>query len=230
MLAQPIESVGAAGVRARFCGLGGPGRRVPSVVARRTLHDQYFKQAKREGYVARSAYKLLEIQDKHRLLKKGQRVLDLGCAPGSWLQVASPIVGPKGVLVGIDLSRVAARLEPNVRTIEGDAFDQKPEDLTEMAGGLFHAVLSDMAPNTTGSGDDLVSANLCREVFELAKQVGLPGSSLVMKILEGAEYSSVVAETREAYAKVKGFRPKATRDVSREIFIVAQGLRAGAGG
>ncbi len=211
--------------------------RVPSTVARRSLHDRYFKQAKQEGYVARSAYKLIEIQDRHRLFKRGQRVLDLGCAPGSWLQVVMPIVcsegpstsgsgsGPGGSVIGIDLTRVRVRFEHGVRTIEGDAFEQDPAELIELAGGKFDAVISDMAPNTTGSGDDLISARLCRQVLELAPLVGRSGSCLVMKILEGSEYPQVLDETKQIYSRVKGFRPKATRDVSREIFIIAQGLR-----
>ena len=88
-------------------------------------------------------------------------------------------------------------------------------------------VLSDMAPKTTGAGDDLVSAEMCRQVLSMATQVGRSSSGLVMKILEGAAYPDVLKETRVCYREVKGFRPKATRDVSREIFIVARGLHGG---
>ena len=200
-------------------------QRVPSAVARRQLHDRFFKQAKREGYLARSAYKLLEIQDRHRLLKPGQIVLDLGCAPGSWLQVASEIVTPKGRVLGIDLTRVSHPMPDHVRTIEGDAFAQDPAALIDLAQSRFDAILSDMAPKTTGSVDDLVSAQLCRQVLGIAPSLGKAGSCLIMKILEGAEYQPVMEETRQLYASVKGLRPQATRDVSREIFIIATGLK-----
>ncbi len=196
-------------------------------MARRSLHDAYFKQAKRDGYVARSAYKLIEIHERFKVFRPGQRVLDLGCAPGSWLQVVEPLVGPRGRVVGIDLSRTTIAPCPHVHTIEGDAFEQPPETLIEHAGGRFHVVLSDMAPKTSGAGDDLVSAEMCRQVLELAPQVGGRSSALVMKILEGAAYPEVLKETRMHYREVKGFRPKATRDVSREIFIVARGLLGG---
>lgn len=192
---------------------------------RRQLHDRYFRQAKREGYLARSAYKLLEIQERHRVLREGQTVLDLGCAPGSWLQVASELVGPQGRVLGIDLQRVTHPMPPQVRTLEGDAFTHDPSALIQLAGQRFDAILSDMAPKTSGNGDDLVSAQLCRQVLDGVPKLGKPGSALVMKIFEGAEYQSVLDETRRMYTTVKGLRPKATRDVSREIFIIGTGLR-----
>lgn len=135
-------------------------------MARRVLHDQYFKQAKAEGYLARSAYKLTELDERFKLIRKGSRVLDLGCAPGSWLQVAAERVGESGVVVGIDLKRVDAKLAPQVATLVGDIEQTAPEALTALAGGLFDLVLSDMAPNTSGHGDDLVSARLCRRVLD----------------------------------------------------------------
>ncbi len=191
----------------------------------RKLHDRFFKQAKAEGYLARSAYKLLEIQERRRVLRPGSRVLDLGCAPGSWLQVAREIVGPRGMVVGIDLQPVAHPFDDRVRTLQRDVFNADPRELTDLAGGPFDAVLSDMAPNTSGHGDDLLSARLCRRVLEVLPPLLRPGGSLVMKVLEGAEYPALLRDTGVLFAECRGLKPEATREVSREIYIVATGYR-----
>ncbi len=189
------------------------------------LHDEYFKRAKAEGYAARSAYKLLEIQKRHKLIRSGDRVLDLGCAPGSWLQVTSEIIGENGRLVGIDLNPVVLALPPNVTTVVGDIEQTDPAGLFEIAGGAFDVVLSDMAPSTSGHGDDLVSARLCREVLAVAFKTLREGGKLAMKILEGSEYPAVLSETRSVFRAAKGLKPKATRDASREMFIIGEGFR-----
>ncbi|MEO0512626.1 MAG: RlmE family RNA methyltransferase [Planctomycetota bacterium] len=214
---------------------------------RRVLHDKYFKQAKAEGYVARSAFKLIEIQRRFDLLRAHDRVLDVGCAPGSWLQVVSGIVGDHGRVVGIDLKPVRHPMPPNVATVVGDATSHDVHELACLASPLepkdsaepepkpepkpepFDAVLSDMAPNTTGHGDDLVSARLCQDVLGIAARVLRPGGRLVMKILEGSAYNGVFDETRACFRRVKGFRPRSTREVSREIFIVAAGFKGATG-
>lgn len=194
-------------------------------MAQRKLHDEYFKKAKAEGYVARSAYKLREINEKKLLIERGARVLDLGCAPGAWLQVAAEATGPKGTIVGIDLQEVRRSFGPNVFALQGDAYEIDPAVLTGKAGGRFDVVLSDMAPNTTGAGDDLLSVRLCRRVLELLPAVIKPGGHLAMKVFEGSEYPDLLRETQEVFEKVRGFKPKASRDVSREMYIVAHGYR-----
>ncbi|QOJ00691.1 MAG: RlmE family RNA methyltransferase [Phycisphaeraceae bacterium] len=201
----------------------------------RKLHDRYFKQAKTEGYLARSAFKLKEIQERFGVLRPGDAVLDLGCAPGSWLQVASEEVGPTGVVVGIDLQEVRPGFPENVHAAVGDAFTADPAALLIAAGrGAFDVVLSDMAPNTTGHGDDFLSVRLCRRVLEVCGRVLRRGGWCVMKVLEGAEYTDLLADTRRVFAAAKGFKPKSSREVSREMFIVAKGYRgdpgAGPGG
>lgn len=194
-------------------------------MGRRVLHDRFFKQAKREGYLARSAYKLAEIDERFRIIKPGSRVLDLGCAPGSWLQVLGERVGSKGTVVGIDLSEVRDAIAPNVRTVQGDFTTADPAELT--GGEPFDAVVSDMAPNTSGHGDDLRSVSLCREIVARLPSLLRPGGALVMKVLEGAEYPALVRETQALFGRAQGFKPKASRDVSREIFVVAKGYRGG---
>lgn len=194
---------------------------------RRILHDEFFKKAKAEGYLARSAYKLKEIQERHRLLRSGMKVVDLGCAPGSWLQVASEIVGPKGLVIGIDLQEVPEVLGPNVRTIVGDIFKTDATALLPDPDSKFDVVLSDMAPNTSGHGDDALSVRLCRRVLELLPSLLARRGGCAMKVLEGSGYSELLKDCRRHFAKAKGLKPRASRDASREIFIVAEGYKGG---
>lgn len=194
----------------------------------RKLHDHYFKLAKAEGYLARSAYKLKEINERKRLLRPGQRVLDLGCAPGAWLQVARENVGPKGVVVGVDLQEVSPDLGENVRALVGDVYQVSARELVEMAGGRFDVVLSDMAPSTTGAGDHFPSERLCRRVLEMCPELLRPGGALCMKVFEGELYPALLKDTGSRFEEAKGFKPTASRDVSREMYIIAKGHRGGA--
>lgn len=208
---------------------------VSSPVPRRILHDRYFKQAKAEGYLARSAYKLLEIQQRKPILRAGDLVLDVGCAPGSWLQVASGIVGPRGLVVGIDLQPVTHAIAPNVRTIVADinqtdaparlASLLDPRPAADPTNRRFDAVISDMAPNTTGAGDALRSARLCQRLMDLLPALLRPAGNLTMKVLEGATFPDLLARTRASFAEARAFKPKASRDASTEIFIIATGFR-----
>ncbi len=203
----------------------------------RKLHDRFFKQAKAEGYAARSAYKLKQIQEKRGILKKNDRVIDLGCAPGSWMQVASEIVGPNGCVGGIDLKEVEIDLPRQARTLVADIFQTEAATLLALATPqgkplrLADALLSDMAPNTEGGGggigDHFRSIDLCRRVLELAPALLRPGGHLVMKVFEGEAYPELLKDTQKMFAEVKGFKPEASRDVSREMFVVAKGLKQG---
>lgn len=215
---------------------------------RRQLHDRFFKQAKAEGYAARSAYKLKEIQEKFRVLRKGTAVLDLGCAPGSWLQVAGELVKPGegGIVVGIDLQEVTARLGPGTITMRGDIFATPAEVFlhhlhgpdsgaadgvkggAETAKRKFDAVISDMAPSTTGHGDEFLSERLCRRVMDLLPALLAPGGAAVMKVLEGEPFPALLKDVKSAFRSGAAFKPQSSRDVSREIFIVALGYK-GAG-
>jgi len=204
----------------------------------RELHDKFFKLAKQEGYAARSAYKLLEIQERQRVIKPGDWVLDLGCAPGSWLQVASELVNTFGRVVGIDLEAVTISLPEHVRTFVGDAFKVTPQRLVQQVNDdasaepgrtafRYHVVLSDMAPATTGTpmADHFRSVELCRRVLILAEDVLEPGGNLVMKVFEGEAYPDLLKECQATFRFAKGLRPEAVRDVSREIFIMCFGYK-----
>jgi 23S rRNA (uridine2552-2'-O)-methyltransferase len=199
----------------------------------RKLHDRYFKQAKREGYVARSAYKLFEVQEKHRVLHPRDRVLDLGCAPGSWLQVASEIVGPEGLVIGIDLLPIRLPEVPgNVHAVRGDITKvdptellpprERPDDRSEQR---FDVVLSDMAPNTSGvaggSADHFRSVRLCETVLEVADRTLKTHGTLVMKVFDGEAFAGLLKLTRNRYRRVACLKPKATREVSREQYVIA---------
>lgn len=191
----------------------------------RRVQDTYFHRAKAEGFLARSAFKLIEIDEKFHILDGARRVIDLGCAPGSWMQVVSQRTGPGAQILGIDLKRVEHPMPPGVTTLVADVTRIDPRELPVPAP--FDVVLSDMAPNTSGAGDDLVSASLCRDVLAVTPILLRPGGSLVMKILEGGETPAVVHETRVLFTAVKLFKPRSSREVSRETFIVAKGMKAG---
>lgn len=183
--------------------------------------DFYHRKAKEEGFLARSAYKLQEIQKKFKLLRANSKVIDLGCAPGAWTQVALPLVGQHGFVVGIDLEKVELR-HPRFRFIHGDAFKLTREELPEAP---FDCVLSDMAPKTSGVKvrDQALSAELCLHALQVAKDHAKPGSSLVVKLFEGEDASHVRKEIQAAYRELKLFRPESTRSASVEIYLVAQG-------
>ncbi|WP_035259352.1 RlmE family RNA methyltransferase [Desulfatirhabdium butyrativorans] len=184
--------------------------------------DHYTQKAKREDYPARSVYKLQEIQQKYRILKKGHSVLDLGCAPGSWLKYAAGMIGPDGRLVGIDRTPVTIPLPPQARTIAGDITD--PQTLAAV-DGMFHVVLSDMAPSTTGqkSVDAARSIELCRIALSIAKDRLLPGGTFVCKIFQGEDFDTFVQEVKALFGKHHLFKPQSCRKASKEIYVIGIG-------
>ena len=180
--------------------------------------DFYHQKAKKEGFVARSAYKLQEIQTKFKLIKRGDKILDLGCAPGAWVQVTLPLVGEKGIVVGVDIEKVEMKF-PNFRFIHGDAFKLKPEDFEFP----FDIVLSDMAPKTSGVKvrDQARSVELCELALDVASKVLKPNGAMVMKLFEGEDAQALrkVIETR--FHTLKMFRPQSTRSASVEVYLIA---------
>jgi len=200
----------------------------------REVQDHYFREAKREGYLSRAAYKLIEIDDRRKILRPGDRVLDCGAAPGSWLQVAAKRVGPRGMVIGIDLQPIRRAFpEGNVRVIEGDVTEIDPIVLRAQTGGqLFDVVLSDMAPRTSGehSADHFRSVRLCEAVLDrlpvLLRAGGAgAGGKLVMKVLEGEQYPELLRRTRAMFDAARGFKPKASRSESTEMYLIGEGFR-----
>ena len=185
--------------------------------SKKRLQDAYGKRARREGFPARSVYKLEEIDRRLRLLRPGQNVLDLGAAPGSWTLYAAKKVGAKGRVLSIDLKDHEGPMPPNVDFRVGDAREQSVED----RGGPFDVVLSDMAPKTTGqrSLDQYRSFELYMTALHIAERTLKPGGAFVGKLFQGAEFEEAREAVRAAFAKAKVVRPKATRDESYEIFL-----------
>ncbi len=189
--------------------------------------DRFFKKAKAQGLRARSAFKLEEIQERFRLFKPGDAVLDLGAAPGGFLQIIARAVGEKGVAVGIDLERIGA-IAPNVHTVQGDIFD--PEVLTKLpalAGRPFDAVVSDMAPKTTGirATDEARSLALAERALDVARATARPGAHFAVKLFMGGAFKDFERAVRTAFSEVKIVRPEATRARSFEVYLVGLGLK-----
>jgi 23S rRNA (uridine2552-2'-O)-methyltransferase len=191
--------------------------------------DHYFERAKQRGFRARSAFKLEELVGRFRLLRPGSRVLDLGAAPGGFLQVIAQAVGPSGLAVGVDLVALRPFTEAWVRTGVVDVLAEDAQAQVEaLAPGPYDAVLSDMAPKTTGvrGTDEARSVRLAERALELARALGRPGSSFVTKLFMGGEFEAFRALLRETYREVNVVRPAATRSASVEIYLVGLGLRA----
>ena len=190
--------------------------------------DHYSRQAKKEGFPARSIYKIQEIQRKYHMIRKGGRILDLGCHPGSWLKFAAGLTGDRGHVIGIDLKPVSIKLPANVRTIIGDImrFD---EDLATSVGSGFNVVLSDMAPNTTGNRetDAARSFHLCMRALTIAQTRLLPGGSFVCKIFQGGDFKIFSESVKSNFHQCKVFKPSASRKASRELFIIGLGKKTG---
>jgi 23S rRNA (uridine2552-2'-O)-methyltransferase len=167
----------------------------------------------------------MEIDDRRRVIPRAGKVLDLGCAPGSWLQVLAERTGEKGRVVGIDLKPVTHEMPERVRTVVGDFTAIDPSVLLGDDGELFDAVFSDMAPNTSGAGDDFLSARLCEEIVDRLPVLLRKGGACVMKVLEGGGTPPLIKRCKLRFLEVKPYKPDATREVSREIYIVCKKYR-----
>lgn len=189
--------------------------------------DHYFRRAKKEGFIARSVYKLEEVDRRVRLLRPGQRVLDLGCHPGSWLQYCARVVGKRGLVVGIDTRKISVELPPHVHLVQADVFELSPADLHHFSNE-FDVVLSDLAPATTGirSVDSDRSSLLFQRALALADDLLVPGGHFLGKIFQGSGFDEMVRELKSKFRKVKGIKPRATRKESKEIFLVAMDKKA----
>ncbi len=201
----------------------------------RDIRDHWYREAKRAGYRSRAAYKLIELDDRWGILAPGRTVLDCGCAPGSWLQVAAPRIEPGGRAVGIDLKTIrpldlGSGGFDHVTVLHGDLLATPAAELLGAAGPgacAFDVVLSDMAPSTTGDRtiDHHGSVRLCHAVLDRCRDVLATGGTCVMKVLEGEAYPELLERCRAAFDAVKGFKPRASRAISTEMFVVCRGYR-----
>lgn len=185
--------------------------------------DFFYYKAKDDNYLARSVYKLQEIQARLKILRPGMKILDLGCAPGSWAQYTSEVIGPQGRIVGVDLSAVKMGL-PNATFIEADLRDLELAKKLEDIGipPPFDVVLSDMAPKTTGIRvtDQARSHTLCEMAIECADRFLKPGGTLVFKLFHSESFEDLRKDMRLRYNVVEVIKPKSTRTESKEIFFI----------
>ena len=208
---------------------GGKNRSVSSRQwLQRQLNDPYVARAKREGMRSRAAYKLMEIDDKARFLRKGARVVDLGAAPGGWSQIAAQRVAAteQGRVIAIDI--LAMEPVPGVDFIALDFLDRTaPDKLKDMIGGPADVVLSDMAANATGHArtDHLKIMALVEAAAEFAREVLAPGGTFLAKVLQGGTEAALLASLKRDYKTVKHVKPPASRTDSAELYLLATGFR-----
>ena len=188
--------------------------------------DDYSEQARKERYPARSVYKLKAAQKKFRLIKRGDRVLDLGCSPGSWLLFAAELTGKQGRVLGVDLKPVVCQMPPQAETLRADALtiDRvwfEKQDLLNR----FDVVLSDMAPATTGNKmlDATRSFQLCQAALNVAEMALKPGGSFICKIFQGEEFKAFSESVKSRFRNHRIFKPQSSRKESKEIFVVGLG-------
>jgi 23S rRNA (uridine2552-2'-O)-methyltransferase len=199
-----------------------------SLWLQRHVNDPYVRQAQKDGYRSRSAYKLIELNEKDRLFRPGMRVLDLGSAPGGWSQVAGRLVGEKGRVLATDI----LPMEPlkNVEFIQGDFTDEAVVSrLLEWLGGQkFDIVVSDIAPNITGidSADQASSMYFLELALDTVRRALKPGATFVAKMFQGAGSDDYLRQLRASFDKVLIRKPAASRPKSREVYVVAKGFRA----
>jgi 23S rRNA (uridine2552-2'-O)-methyltransferase len=194
------------------------------------LRDRYFKKAKQEGYRSRAAYKLLALQERYRILRPGDKVVDLGAAPGGWLQVAAKIVGVNGRVVGVDLQEIQPLSEANVRLLQGDAgAGEIQTKIIELLAGRADTIISDMAPKLSGirDADTARAVELNRAALGVAVSLLRPGGSLLVKSFMSNELHQFTAELKRHFAAVQRTKPEATRQGSSEFYFLAKAFRAG---
>jgi 23S rRNA (uridine2552-2'-O)-methyltransferase len=193
----------------------------------RQLNDPYVAEAQRLGYRSRAAFKLIELDDRFRLLLPGRRVVDLGCAPGGWTQVAVERVGARGAVVGMDLAETAPIIGATI--LRADVHDDAAVTaITAELGGLADLVLSDMAPSTTGHAatDHLRIVALAEAAFLLAERILKPGGAFVAKVFQGGAEGALLAQLKQVFAELRHAKPPASRAESAETYVVAKGFRS----
>ena len=188
--------------------------------------DYYYKKAKAEDYRSRAAFKLKQLNEKFRLIKRGDRVLDLGAAPGGWMQVTREIVGREGFVVGVDIEHIQDFGVENLKAIRGDF--TKGETVDEIKAALPKAdvVISDASPDISGVWDidHFRSVELCRSALKIAKEVLKPGGNFLVKIFQGGEAEEFFREVKKEFSYVKMTKPKASKNRSSEMYIIGKKL------
>jgi 23S rRNA (uridine2552-2'-O)-methyltransferase len=195
--------------------------------------DTYYKKAKQEGYRSRAAYKLLELQQRFRILKPGDFVVDLGAAPGGWLQIAAKCVGPTGKVIGVDLQGMDLFHEPNIFVVQGDIrAEEIQQKVRELIGAPAHCVLSDLAPKLSGirDADTARCLELNQTALLVAAQLLRPGGNFLVKSFISNDLHTFTLELKKVFDLVERTRPEATRQASSEFYYCAKDFRPMAGG
>ena len=187
----------------------------------RKIKDYYFKKAKQDKYPARSVYKLEEIDNKCRLIKKDIKILDIGCSPGSWSQFMLKKIG-RGSILGIDINNSIRIEDTRFTFMPGNIFDIESARIQKYIQA-FDLITSDAAPNTTGDSfiDSQKSLDIVKRVFQIARDTLKPGGSVVAKVFQGRDLKAFVDGLKEDFSRVILFKPKSSRKESREIFLIA---------
>jgi 23S rRNA (uridine2552-2'-O)-methyltransferase len=192
----------------------------------RQLNDPYVARAKQEGYRSRAAYKLIEIDARYHILQRGQKIVDLGAAPGGWSQVAAAKTGAEDKVLGIDLLPVEPVPGAEFRVM--DFLDpEAPQIIKDWLGGLAHVVLSDMAANATGhrNTDHLRIMGLVECAAQFATEILAEGGTFLAKVFQGGTETELLAELKRQFAEVRHVKPKASRAESSELYVLATGFR-----
>ncbi|MDI6819513.1 MAG: RlmE family RNA methyltransferase [Candidatus Hodarchaeaceae archaeon] len=190
--------------------------------------DHFYRMAKRERYRSRAAFKLKQLDERYNLLRRGHVVVDLGAAPGGWLQVARERVGGEGFVLGIDLQAIAELPHENVATLVADITDAStPELIMAKLPRAADVVLSDASPKISGvwDVDQARSVELARSALAIADAILAPGGKLLVKVFQGGMFEELVAEVRRRFSSLKVTKPAASRRGSAEVYVVAKGFR-----
>lgn len=192
-------------------------------------NDKWSQRAAKEGYRARSVFKLEELDEKYGILRPGMQVLDVGAAPGSWLQYTSKRIGQNGLVVGMDLKEIT-KVAPNVKTFVCDVTDYaKVREIFASIGWKdVPLILSDIAPNTTGikDVDQHRSVELNAMILEVAKEFLRPGGTLVLKVFRGSSFDPFITQVKKVFERIKVVTVAASRDRSREVYVMCWDKRA----
>ena len=196
----------------------------------RKINDYYSRKAKKEKYPARSVYKLEEVQQKYKFLRRSDSVLDLGCYPGSWSLYAAQVVGPKGIVVGVDLQQADQSPRPDSAPIHWLCQDILEPELLVMVRKLrpaYRVIISDLAPRTTGSkwADAQKSLSLVRHTLGLAEQLLLNNGHFICKVFQGEDFPDFVNHCKQRFAMTKVLKPKSSRVESREVFVLGMDFK-----
>lgn len=201
---------------------------MPKEWVRERKREYYYRKAKQENFRSRAAYKLLQAVEKNTFIKPGDVVVDLGAAPGGWIQACHKIVGRTGFVLGVDLRPIQVIDQPNVRTLIADVTDpQTVEQINKLLPRPANAVVSDISPSISGVWelDHARQINLARQSLQIAASVLKPGGNFFVKVFQGDMLKEFVTEIREYFASARFVKPKASRSRSAELYVLGLNLR-----